>query len=85
MIRTDRLLNAATQPTKWCFAVGSRLVTHGGKTIQHIVIFDDHPDSLQLLPDSDLIPRRSNGHCYAVLAKVLVLVVVLGMFWPLLR
>jgi hypothetical protein len=85
MIRTDRLPNATTRGQKRCFAVGSRLVTVSGKTIRHIVIFDNHPDSLRLLLSSDLIPRRSNEFFYAVLITALALAVGgLGMFWPLL-
>jgi hypothetical protein len=48
------------------------------------VIFDNHPDSLRLLLNSDLIPRRRNEFFYAVLTIVLVLAAGLGMFWPLL-
>jgi hypothetical protein len=84
MIRTHRLPNATTRRQKRCFAVGSRLVTVSGKTIRHIVIFDNHPDSLRLLLNSDLIPRRRNEVFYAVLAIVLVLAAGFGMFWPLL-
>lgn len=84
MIRTDRLPNATTRGQKRCFAVGSRLVTVSGKTIRHIVIFDNHPASLRLLFGSDLMLRRRNGVFYAVLAIALVLAAGLGMFWPLL-
>ena len=84
MIRTDRLLNATTRGQKRRFAVGSRLVTVSGKTIRHIVIFDNHPASLRLLLGSDLIPQRRNEFFYVVLTIVLVLAAGLGMFWPLL-
>jgi hypothetical protein len=83
-IRTDRLANATTRRQKRRFAVMSRLVTVSGKTIRHIVIFDNHPDSLRLLLDSDLIPRRRNEFFYAVLTIAFVLAAGLGMFWPLL-
>ena len=84
MIRTDRLPNATTRGQKRCFAVGSRLVTVSGKAIRHIVIFDNHPDSLQLLLDGEFIPRRRNEVFYAVLAIAVALAAGLGMFWPLL-
>jgi hypothetical protein len=84
MIRTDSLPDATTRGQKRRFAVLSRLVTVSGKTIRHIVIFDNHPDSLRLLLNSDLIPRRRNECFYAVLTIVLVLAGGLGMFWPLL-
>ena len=84
MIRTDRLPDATTLGQKRIFVVASRPVTEGEKTIRHIVIFDNHPDSLRLLLNSDLIPRRRNEFLYAVLTIVLVLAAGLGMFWPLL-
>ena len=84
MIRTDRLPDATTRGQKRLFAVGLRFVSVSGKTIRHIVIFDNHPDSLRLLLNSDLIPRRRKEFFYAVLTIVLVLATGLGMFWPLL-
>ena len=84
MIRTDRLLDATTRGQKRIFVVASRSVTVGGKTIRHIVIFDNHPASLQLLFSSDLMLRRRNEVFYAVLAIALVLAAGLGMFWLLL-
>ena len=84
MIRTDRLPDATLREQKRRFAVGSRLVSVSGKTIRHIVIFDNHPDSLRLLLSSDLIPQRRKEFFYAVLTIVLVLAAVLGMLWPLL-
>jgi hypothetical protein len=80
MIRTDRLPDATTLGQKRIFVVASRPVTEGEKTIRHIVIFDNHPDSLRLLLNSDLIPRRRNEFFYAVLTIVLVLAAGLGMF-----
>ena len=83
MIRTDRLPDATTRGQKRRFAVRSQLVTVSGKTVRHIVIFDNHPGSLRLL-NSALLPRRRNEFFYAVLTIVLVLAAGLGMFWPLL-
>ena len=84
MIRTNRLPDATTRTQKRRFAVRSRLLTVGGKTIQHIVIFDNHPDSLRLLLSSDLVLRPRNEFFYAVLPIMLVLAISLGMLWPLL-
>jgi hypothetical protein len=84
MIRTDRLPDATTRGQKRRFAVQSQLVTLRGKTIRHIVIFDNHPDSLRLLLNSDFMPRRRSELFYAVLTIVLVLAAGLGIFWPLL-
>ena len=82
--RTNRLPDATTLGQKRIFVVASRSVTESEKTIRHIVIFDNHPASLQLLLSSDLTLRRGNEFFYAVLAIALVLAAGLGMFWPLL-
>ena len=84
MIRTDRLPDTTTLGQKRIFVVASRPVTESEKTIRHIVIFDNHPDSLRLLLSSDLIPQRRNEFFYAVLTIVLVLAAVSGTLWPLL-
>jgi hypothetical protein len=84
MILTDRLPHVATRGQKRRFAVALRLVTVSGKTIRHIVIFDNHPDSLRLLLGSDLMPQRRSEFFCAVLTIVLVLAAGLGMFWPFL-
>ena len=83
-IRTDRLPDATTGEPKKIFAVLSRSVTVRGKTIRHVLIFDDHPASVRLLLGRDPAPRRRNEFLYVVLAIVLVLATGLGMFWPLL-
>ena len=84
MIRTDRLPDATTRGRKRIFVVASRLVTESETPIRHILIFDNHPVSLQLLFSSDLMLRRRNKVLSAVLAIALVLAAGLGMFWPLL-
>ena len=84
MIRSDRVPDATTLGRRRIFVVASRPITESEKTIRHIVIFDNHPDSLRLLLNSDLIPRRRNEFFYAALTIVLVLAAGLGMFWPLL-
>jgi hypothetical protein len=81
-IRADRLPDATTGGPKKIFAVLSRSVTVRGKTIRHVLIFDDHPASVRLLLGSDPAPRRRNEFLYVVLAIVLVLATGLGMFWP---
>jgi hypothetical protein len=84
MIRTDRLPDATTLGQKRIFMVASRPVTESGKTIRHIVIFDNHPASLRLLCSRDLMQRRRNDILQAVLAAALILAAGLLMFWPLL-
>ena len=84
MIRADRLPDATTLGQKRIFVVASRPVTESGKTIRHIVIFDNYPASLRSLFGSDLMRRRRNDVFYAVLAIALVLAVGLGILWPLL-
>lgn len=84
MIGTDRLPDSTTLGQKRIFVVASRPVTESEETIRHIVIFDNHPDSLRLLLNSDLIPRRRNEFFYAVLTIVLVLAAGFGIFWALL-
>ena len=84
MTRTDRLGDVTTRGQKKIFVVASRSITVGGKTVRHILIFDNHPASLRLLRDSDLTLQRRNEFFYAVLTIVLVLAAGLGMVWPLL-
>jgi len=84
MIRTDRLPDATTLGQKRIFVVASRPVTESENTIRHIVIFDNHPASLQLLFRNDLMLRRRNKVFYAVFTIVLVLAAGLEMFWHLL-
>jgi hypothetical protein len=84
MIRIDRLADATTLGQKRIFVFASRPVTVRGKAIRHILIFDNHPESLRLLVGSDRRLQRRNEVFYAVLAIALVLAAGLGMFWPLL-
>jgi hypothetical protein len=83
-IRTNRLPDATTGRLKRTFAVVSRSVTVRGKTIRHVLIFDDHPASVRLLIERTTAPRRPNEFFYPVLAVMLVLAAGLGMFWSLL-
>ena len=84
MVRTDRLPDTTTLGQKRIFVVASRPVTESENTIRHIVIFDNHPASLQLLFRNDLMLRRRNKVFYAVFTIVLVLAAGLVMFWHLL-
>ena len=79
-LRIDRLPDAATRGRK-IFAVESRLVTVRGKTVRHIVLFDNHPASIRLLLSSDLTLPPRNEFFYAVLATALVFTAAVGMFW----
>ena len=94
MIRTDRLPDATTLGQKRIFVVVSRPVTVSGKTIRHIVIFDNHPATLRLVRGTDpfnmgrtrvlLTPQRAS-RWYIILGIILVVLVAAGMFWPLLN
>jgi hypothetical protein len=82
--RTNRFPDATTPGEKRIILVASQPITEGEKTIRHIVIFDNHPESLRLLLGNDLSSRRRNQLFYVALAITLVLAAGLGMFWPLL-
>ena len=57
-IRTDRRPDATTGGPKKIFAVLSRSVTVRGKTIRHVLIFDDHPAFVRLLLRTHLLNRE---------------------------
>ena len=82
--RTIRLPDATTGEREKVFAVVSQTITVRGKTTRHILIFDNHPASLDLLRSLDLTARRRSKVVYTVLTVVLVLAAGLGIFWPLL-
>jgi hypothetical protein len=60
----------------------------GRNPVRSILIFDNHPDSLRLLfqhganPDVDLPTARHYRPLHLLLGLVLILVLILGMFWP---
>gem|GEM_PF-1984811 len=68
----------------------SRLpTTYGkGKKIRRILIFDNHPDSLRLVygrrphPYADLSRPRRVGFWELVIASILMIAGLVGMFWP---
>jgi hypothetical protein len=83
-IRNDRLPDAATPREKKTFTVLSRSAIVRGKTVRHVLIFDDHPASLRLVLGGDSVLRGRNEFVYAMLAILLFLAAGLGMFWPFL-
>ena len=82
--RTDRVPVATTLGRKRIFVVVSRSVTDSETTRRHIVIYDNHPASLQLLFGRDLRLLRRNDVLYAALAIALVLAGGFGILWHLL-
>src|SRR5438270_11548894 len=59
-----------------------------GKEVQHIVIFDDHPDSLRLIfgePENPHVDRAVARHVtsWVLLFSILMLGLLTAMFWPL--
>ena len=59
-----------------------------GRNVQHILIFDDHPESLRLvfgsaIPDADLSrpPRASSRHL--VILSILIMTLVTAILWAL--
>jgi hypothetical protein len=61
----------------------------GRKTIRRILIFDNHPDSLRLVSESDinsdvyLAGPQHTSRPYSVLGLVLIMTLVLAMLWLL--
>ena len=59
-----------------------------GKKVQHILIFDDHPDSLRLVlgtPANPRVERPVSGRAtlWVGLFSMLMLSLLIAMFWPL--
>ena len=60
-----------------------------GKKVQHILIFDNHPDSLRLVFGLgasswvDLSDRQHGSSWALVMVRILALIALIGMFWPL--
>jgi hypothetical protein len=82
--RTTSLPDATTREQKKVFAVVSQLVTVRGKTTRHILIFYDHPATLALLRSIDLAAPRGSKLAHVLLTIAFLLVVSLGILWPLL-
>ncbi len=59
------------------------------KRTQHILIFDDHPDSLRLVlgrrvnPQAHLSAPPSGSSWEAILVSILTMGALVAMFWPL--
>jgi hypothetical protein len=76
---------------KRIFAAVSRAIPTaiGGKTIRHILIFDNHTDSLRLIfgsgldSDSDASWRQER-RTSIICGSILIVMVVAAMLWPLL-
>ena len=77
---------------KRMFAAVSRPIPTGvgGKTIGHILIFDNHPDSLRLifetgvdLDSDDAAWRRERGRSI-ICSSILIALLLAVMLWPLL-
>jgi hypothetical protein len=72
------------------FAIVTRSIhtENNGQTRCRILIFDNHPATLRLLDnldEIDFVARRRKPWCYAVIGIVLLVILLLGMLWPLLQ
>jgi len=59
-----------------------------GRNVQHILIFDDHPESLRLVfgsgtPEVDLPPPLRASSWYLVLLSIVIISLVIAILWPL--
>src|SRR5205085_12313340 len=64
----------------------SRTNSTPGKNIQHILVFDDHADSLRLVLEelaSPTIDRPAPRTWWVFLFSILMLGLLIAMFWPL--
>jgi hypothetical protein len=60
-----------------------------GKNVQHILIFDDHPESLRLVLGQPATPYSNHSvprgvTLWVILFSMLMLGLLIAMFWPLL-
>jgi hypothetical protein len=58
-----------------------------GRNVQHILIFDDHPESLRLVfgsatPEVDLPPPSRASSWYLVLLSIAIISLVIAILWP---
>ena len=75
---------------KRLFAIITRSIgiENNGQAGRSIFIFDNHPATLRLLDnldEIDFVPRRRKPWRYAAISVVLLVVLLLGMLWPLLE
>jgi len=59
-----------------------------GRKVQHILIFDDHPESLRLLfgsatPEVDLPPPSRASPRHVVILSILIISLLIAILWPL--
>jgi len=69
------------------FAVVSESISQEGKAIRRVLIFDDNPASLRFLSNVDALdlePREQHRGSWVVIGCLLLVLVGLGMIWPLL-
>jgi len=55
--------------------------------VQHILIFDDHPESLRLVfgsatPEVDLPPPSPASSWYLVLLSIVIISLLIAILWP---
>jgi len=82
---------SASSGQKRIFAIVSplSLTSVNGKTIRHIVIFDNHPDSLRLIlqsgldPGSDDAVSRRERRTSIICGLILIAMFVAGLLWAL--
>jgi hypothetical protein len=60
----------------------------GSRTVQHVLIFDDHPESLRLVfgsatPETDLSRPPRASLWSLILLSILVMGLLTAIFWPL--
>jgi len=58
-----------------------------GRKVQHILIFDDHPESLRLVfgsatPEVDLPPPSGASSWYLVLLSIVIISLLIAILWP---
>jgi hypothetical protein len=76
-----------TEQNKRFFAIVSESTCQDGKMIRRVLIFDDNPASLRLLSNVDTLnlePREQRRRSWVVIGCLLLVLVGLGMIWPLL-
>jgi hypothetical protein len=87
----ESLGDVAISPGRRIFAIVSGPIPTGveGKTARHVLIFDNHPDSLRLAlesgvdSDSDDAELRRARRTSIVCGSILIAMVVAAILWPL--
>jgi hypothetical protein len=75
-----------TEQHKRFFAVVSESISQEGRPIRRVIIFDDNPASLRLLSNVDALDLEpgEQHRWWIVFGWLLLVLVGLGMIWPLL-